>query len=339
MANKKLQFTYFWADEDVMQADFAGKLSQTMTDWAVDFLGRYEFDVDVNPPPSSKPRLLPLSKFALQKNDGIQPDRRPSYERVSALRQRQRQMEEQRDRFREAKEQAAAANNGPEVERLEALLEDTGEKVEAMGDQILAWYDRDENLLRELLMLKFIRDRIVHPERLAVVFCRFRYTSFMTMRRPKGMRGAVGQAFGTIPQELVRLYGSSVVLPLWPDRFVIIDPFQGARKEVVHEAIHAAGHDHPVDDYLKAVEKTYRGRRLPGKGFQRPRDRSESLSGDYDDPVFEFDETPEYDTFRGGFDDGPRDDVMNYAIDDPETWQVNMRPSDVELLKNAFFAK
>ena len=37
MANKKLQFTYFWADEDVMQADFAKKYSQAMTDWATDF--------------------------------------------------------------------------------------------------------------------------------------------------------------------------------------------------------------------------------------------------------------------------------------------------------------
>jgi hypothetical protein len=339
MANKKLQFTYFWADEDVMQADLAGKHSQGMTEWAVDFFGRYQFDVDVNPPSGSKPRLLPLAKFALQKTDGIRPDRRPRGERAEALREKKKRTEEERDELVRARNQAAAANNKAEVKRLEALIKDKDDRLEVLEDQIDAWLDRDQNSLRELLTLKFIRDRIVHPERLTVVFCRFRYTSLMQMRFPTGTRGIVGQAFDPIPQELVRLYGSSVVLPLWSERFVIVDPFRGARKEIVHESIHAAGHDHPIGDYLKAVEKTYRDRRLPGKGFQRPRDRSVSLSPDYDDPMFDFDETPEYDTFRGGLDDGPRDDVMNYAIDDPETWQVNLRPGDVELLKNAYFTK
>ena len=337
MANKKLQFTYFWTDEGVMQEDFAKKLSQGMTEWAIDFFGRYELDVDVNPPSGFKPRLLSLSKFALQKNDGIRPDRRPIWERAEALREKQKRKEEELARLRQAKDQAEAANNGPEVERLEALIEEGEKSLVALGDQIDAWLDRDENRLRELLMLKFVRDRIVHPERLTVVFCRFRYTSQMQMQLPKW--GAIGQAYGKIPLDIVRLYGSSVILPLWPDRFAIIDPFRGARKEVVHEAVHAAGHDHPLGDYLKSVEKTYRGRRLPGKGFEVPRGRSGSLSPDYDDPMFDFDEAPQYDTFRGGIDDGPRDDVMNYAIDDPETWQVNLRPAHVELLRNAYFAK
>ena len=334
MANAKLQFTYLWADEDVMQQDFAGGFSRKMTDWTVQFFKRFQFDVDVDPPPSAKARTSSLSKYALQKNDGVMPDRRPYLERMDSVKVKESRMEGERDQLKAARKKALAVNNAAEAKRLKGLIDELERKLETILDDEL---DRDEYKLRALLMLKFDRDGLPKHDRFTIVFCRFRYTTLMRMRRPKGLRVTVGEVFDKKPVLLVRLYGMSVVLPLWADRFAIIDPFEGARKEVVHECIHAAGHEHPTGEYLKAVEKTYQGRRLPSKGFERPRDRS--LAPDYDDPAWDFDEVAQYDTFRGGIDDGARDDVMNYAIDDPDVGQVNLRPAHVELLKKAYFAK
>jgi len=335
VANKTLQFTYFWADEDVMQADFAKKYSQAMTDWAVDFYARYGFDVEVNPPPDNKPHVLPLSKFALQKRDGIRPDMRSSDEQNKALEERRKRVEEDQARSEKAKKQAEAANNGPEVKRLEAELDDLRRKWFAVMDEIIASYNRDEYGLRELLMLKYLNDRIVHGERFTVVFCRFRYTGLMQMRMPE--RGTTGQTYDKLTQPIVRFYGSSVVLPLWSGSFAIIDPFRGDRRNVAHEAVHAAGHAHPFGQYLQSVEKRYRGRRLPGRAFEPSRDRS--LAPDYDDPAFDFDETPHYAWFRGGYDDGPSNDLMNYTLQDPEPTEVNLRPAHVDLMNGAYFAK
>lgn len=335
MANKKLQFTYLWADEDVMQQDFSGKFSQKMTDWAIQFFKRYELDVDLDPAPSARPRTASMSKYALEKNDGVMPDRRPIKERVEEFEAKQKRMQDERDRLDAARERALAVNDAAEAKRLQALIDEWDSKLKTFWDDV---FDVDQNKLRALLTVKYIRDKgLLPPDRLPIVFCRFRYNSWMQMRRRKGIAVEVGQAFDKIPQEPVRLYGMSVVLPLWSERFVIVDPFEGARKEIVHECIHAAGHNHPTEDYLKAVEKTYRGRRLPGKGFERPRDRS--MAPDYDDPAWDFDEVAQYDTFQGGIDDGPRDDVMNYAIDDPDVGQVNLRPAHVDLLKGSYFAK
>jgi hypothetical protein len=334
MANTKLQFTYLWADEDVMQQDFAGRFSQKMTDWTVQFFRQYEFDVDVDPAPSAKPRTSSLSKYAIQKNDGVMPDRRPLSQRVQDFEARQARIEEERSRLDAAHEQAVAANNPAEAKRLQGLIDEVDRKLRTFWDDM---FDVDENKLRGLLTWKSIRDGVLPPDRFLIIFCRFRYTTLMQMRRPRGKVVTMGEVFPKKPQDLVRLYGMSVVLPLWSDRFAIIDPFEGARKEIVHECVHAAGHDHPTGPYLKAVEKTYRGRRLPGKGFERPRDRS--LAPDYDDPVWDVDEVPQYDTFQGGIDDGEPDDVMNYAIDDPDVGRVHLRPAHVDLLKRAYFAK
>lgn len=333
MANKKLQFTCLWADEAVMQQDFAGKFSQKMSDWTVQFFKRFEFDVDVDPAQSSNSRTSSLAKYALQKDDGVMPDRRPQSERWADYHARRARMDEERDRLDAAREQAVAANHLAEAKRLKGLVDELDFKLQTFLDD---FFDVDENKLRELLTVKSIRDGALPSDRFTIVFCRFRYTTLMQMRRPKGKVVTVGEVFPK-KQGLVRLVGLSVVLPLWSDRFAIIDPFEGARKEIVHECIHAAGHDHPTGPYLKAVEKAYRGRRLPGKGFERPRDRS--LAPDYDDPVWDFDEVLQYDTFRGGIDDGQPDDVMNYAIDDPDAGQVNLRPAHVDLLKKAYFAK
>jgi hypothetical protein len=334
MANTRLQFTYLWADEEVMQADFAKKFSQDMTNWAVDFYARYGFDIDVNPPSGLKPRVLPLSKFALQKTGGVRPDMRPSEERNRVLEERRRRIEEERERLRQARDQAEAANNGPEADRLRGLINDLDRRWQAVMNQIIASFGMDENNLRELLMVKFLADRILHPERFTVVFCRFRFTSQMQMRLPQS--GATGQTYGKVSEGRIRFYGS-VVLPLWSDRFAIIDPFRGERRSVAHEAVHAAGHDHPVGQYLQSVEKRYRGRRLPGQGFEARRKRS--LAPSYDDPVFDFDEIPHYAWFRGGYDDGPPDDLMNYTLDDPEPSEVNLRPAHVDLMSKAYFAK
>lgn len=336
MANQTLKFTYFWADEDVMRDDFAGKFSKRMTEWAVDFYGRYGFDVDVNPPSEFKPRLLPLSKFALLKHDGIRPDMRPLDEQTRVLDEKLKRNEDEQDRLKHARDRAEAGGERGEAGRLDGVIEDLRRKWSALLAEKTASYTRNENDLREQLMFKFITDRIVHPDRFTVVFCRFRFTSQMQMRLPRS--GATGQTYGALSEALVRLYGS-IVLPLWPYRFAIIDPIRGERRNVAHEAVHAAGHDHPIGDYLKSVEKIYRGRRLPGKGFDGLRGRPGSLSPDYDDPAFDFDEIPHYDTFRGGRDDGPRDDLMNYALDDPEPTEVNLRPAHVELMQKAYFAK
>ena len=335
MANKTLQFTYLWADQEVMRADLAKKFSQDMTNWAIDFYARYGFDVDVNPPSGFKPHLLPLAKFALQKTGGVRPDMRPSDEQNRVLEERQRRIEEERDRLRRERDQAEAANNRPEVDRLEALIRDLDQRWHAVMSQILASFRRDENNLREQLMVKFLTDRILHPHRFTVVFCRFRFTSQMQMRLPQS--GATGQTYDR-SEARIRIYGS-VVLPLWSERFAIIDPFRGARRNVAHEAVHAAGHDHPIGQYLQSVEKRYRGRRLPGQGFDLPRRRPERLSPDIDDPAFDFDEVPHYAWFRGGYDDGPPDDLMNYTLDDPEPSEVNLRPAHVELMGKAYFAK
>jgi hypothetical protein len=331
MANKRLQFTYLWADEDVLRDDLKEKHAQGMTEWAVQFYARYGFDVDVDPPTGSKPP----SKFVLQKAGGVRPDMRSSDEQNRVLEDRRKRNEDEQARVKKARDQAEAANNGPEAKRLKAELDELDGKWHALMNRIIASYTKDEYDLREMLMLKYLSDRIPDSDRFTVVFCRFRYTSQMQMRLPKG--GTTGQTFDKLKEPRVRFYGS-VVLPLWSGKFAIIDSTYAKGRSVAHEAVHAAGHDHPMGQYLQSVEKRYHGRRLPGQTFEMPR-RPQSLSPDIDDPAFDFDEVPHFAWFRGGYDDGPADDLMNYTLEDPKPTEVNLRPAHVELMNKAYFAK
>ncbi|HKO21917.1 MAG TPA: hypothetical protein VJX91_04625 [Candidatus Eisenbacteria bacterium] len=315
-----------------MREDFKKKVSQTMTTWTTEFYARYGFGVDVDPPPDSKPSP---AKYALQKTDGVRPDMRSSEEQNRGLEARRKRLEDEQARVKAARKQAEAANNGPEVKRLDAELESLNRKWFALMDQIIASYSKDRDALRQLLMLKYRSEGIPDRDRFTVVFCRFRFTGPMQMRIPDGPK-AYGLTYDKLSNLLVRFL-PSVVLPFWDGGFAIIDTANAPRRSVAHEAVHGAGHNHPLGQYLESVEKIYHGRRLPGRTFELYHRRS--LAPSYDDPAFDFDEVPHYAWFRGGYDDGPPDDLMNYTLHDPKPNEVNLRPAHVDLMNRAYFAK
>jgi hypothetical protein len=102
MANKTIRLTYLWADEFVMRNDFSGKISVTMTDWMYEFFQRYDFSLDIDPPFDIRRLGLAklAAKYALQKNNGVRPDRDLVERLIQERRKREDSLNRQREELR-----------------------------------------------------------------------------------------------------------------------------------------------------------------------------------------------------------------------------------------------
>ena len=191
-------------------------------------------------------------------------------------------------------------------------------------------YDDD---LRVQMNSKFKRDGVGDVKRLSVVFCRV--AALLSMRRGKSRTLGI-----TKPMLQDPVYHIPLHVLLWPFPYLIIDIDMGAQLKLgtkfnstlAHEIVHAAGHDHPDAKDILKVEK-----RIAGLKFPKP-----SMLGGRSilDTELEYEYLTQYVTVPGGYLDGPKDDIMNYGLDDnlPAS-KVKLSDAAKQRLTDAFFVK
>jgi len=69
---KKIRLTFFWADEAAAVQDFQSNHSQKLVDWASQFFGYYNMELDVQP--ALDGRIADAYKYCLVKSGGYEPD-------------------------------------------------------------------------------------------------------------------------------------------------------------------------------------------------------------------------------------------------------------------------
>jgi hypothetical protein len=152
--------------------------------------------------------------------------------------------------------------------------------------------------------------------RVNVVFCRFQQ---LAMRSPSA---AVGRTFA-LPRPLIWLFRI-----LWPYTFIIVDVMCYQRRTVAHEIVHAAGEHHPpsIEVYEK-FEKRIAKLKVP---------RGSLMGAPLSDIEFTYD-TRRTTAIPGGYFDGAANDIMNYALDDPDPDECILADSDRKLMESAWF--
>lgn len=377
MDKKKMRVTFLWTDESVMQRDFAGKKSATMIEWANTFYDRFGFELDVEPSADKRKTVASASKYALKKRDGLRPDTRDPKEVTEEEDAHLAEIEKQIEALRKKKDDAirrsvAAAQKAkalmdeqaqllsvntatlstaqliqltarldalraqaaPLLVELNGLIAEEG-RLQAAMDRIeltkTPFLLRSLEKLRKMnwdrefrvqMSTKYGLDGIGSEKRLNVVFCEF--YSLLRMRRPRYVEE------GVTPFEVL---GFTLFKPLrlllWPYRYVLLD-IGGQRRNLAHEIVHAAGHSHPdARMVFQGVEKRISGVHFPTR-WDPNRRAFEGTTYDYVDEDL-------YEEVPGGYYDGPKNDLMNYELRDPEPQDCVLQQVDRDRLERAFF--
>jgi hypothetical protein len=352
-AANKIRLMYFWADESVMAEDFRRKTSKKMSEFARDFFGRYGFEIDVKP--GYEPgKVLDSRRFALVKNDGVQ----PNVEVLVEIRQRYAKLlrellQEQAEAIRiQAERQKAAdaaiervnaaeaANDTPaltaankaaelaNIRHADALRkrEDVARRIEeaiSQPDDELARADF-ERQFRQQLGVKWILG-VLEPKRLPVVFCRY-VTHFLSMRGSTfSVTGITFQAEDTPFQ----FFGGDW---LWPAAFVPLSIEGAEPKNLAHEIVHAAGHpaEPPDVETIKDLKKYLSFKPEPMTGSLG--ERAKTLFKNYVEYRSLFEVAP-----GGDYAGESANDIMNYKAHASDSSASNLADADKKLLEAAFF--
>jgi len=329
---RKVHIQFLWTDESVMLEDFGKKVSKQMLEWANEFYKPYGIELEAKPAPNVGTVAL-AQKFALVKNDGIQPDMDDDEEMKRDLTQKYdepykklemelaaKQMEtERKERERQAvsstdfSTQARLSQEVTQLYRQQiALLE---QMAQIRSNQQFARMLRDyDTYLRIQMMDKFVMDKIGGNDRVNVVFAKFKQRAGpLTMRDRKGWTVGITRRSSYDHPAVFILQG--IPRLLWPNIYIVLDIQRFHPSTLAHEIVHTVGESHPDPvKVIKNLEKLLNYR--PPKPLTMLNRIFEQVK-DTKSP----DEEGIYKVVDGGYFDGPDNDIMNYS-----GWRMN--PSD-----------
>jgi len=370
MANKKIRLTYLWADESVMQKDFAKGVSARMTEWAQEFYARYELGVDVDPPFDYRrlKSVARLAKYALVKNGGLSPDfnldakldeeekkRRKAIEdealkegkRLEALKKiKEKELsdaERQRDDLERERSQLPA-NDTFNRGRLDGLIRQADNRILALIGQA---GDLEIAIIQATGMTKYnkieaLDDEIERRKAEGNAEMTFRFQMAQTfLKHGIGSDKRLNVIFCEIQKppgdkESGREFASIGATLSLTDRIwlwpyaFVVVDLGGQRRTVAHELIHGAGPHHPGPAAVAKIAERW---------FQTPPRRT---TGSIFDAPLKLSPDPKelqkhLETIPGGYFDGDYNDIMNYTLEDKEPKDYVLHPSDQGFLEAAPF--
>jgi hypothetical protein len=330
----KVHLTFLWTDESVMLEDFGKKVSKKMLEWAKEFYTPYGIELDVKPAPNVGTVAL-AHKFALVKNDGVQPNLdlaeviREEFQKRREKIEQERAAVEREDRRIHAEIDALPLMDTTNRDRLYKELDQLLEQTKKLNAQWFATFtDEDAEVIRRdydtqlrLQMTdKFIFDKIGGRETLNVVFAKFQYRyPIMSPRHPGWVPGIT---------RMFPFYHPVVFAPggiprwVWPYTYILLDIGRNPHpRNLAHELVHTVGESHPdPQKVIKNLEKLVNFRPPKPEGSLLNRMLTKAMG------ILEYQSL--FKEVDGGYFDGPENDIMNYSADFPDPSDYILHDTD-----------